>query len=73
MKSRRKSERREPGSRPARSPKAGKPPHEVASSPQLRRRRKSAIAAVKKDTMLSLAAEGPRVRWAAGKPKEKKR
>jgi hypothetical protein len=60
-------------SRAKRSPKAGKPPHEIASSPQVRRRRKTATAAVRKDTMLSQAADGPRVRWAVGKPKEKKR
>jgi hypothetical protein len=46
---------------------------EVASSLQVRRRRKTARVAVRKDTMLSQTAEGPRVRWAAGKPKEKKR
>ncbi len=59
--------------RAKRSPKAGKPPQEATASPQVRRRRKTASAAVKKDTMLSQAAEGPRVRWAVGKPKEKKR
>lgn len=73
MKSRRKSERRESVSRPVRSPKAAKPPREVASSPQVRRRQMTARVAVRKDIMLSQAAEGPRVRWAAGKPKEKKR
>jgi hypothetical protein len=60
-------------SRAKRSPKAGKPPREIAASPQVRRRRKTATVAVKKDTMLSQAADGPRVRWAVGKPKEKKR
>ncbi|MGH7311246.1 MAG: hypothetical protein ACREK6_21400 [Candidatus Rokuibacteriota bacterium] len=60
-------------SRAQRSPKAGRPPQEVAASAHVRRRRKTATAAVKKDTMLSQAAEGPRVRWAVGKPKEKKR
>jgi len=59
--------------RAKRSPKAGKPPQEVAASSQVRRRQKTATAAFKKDTMLSQAAEGPRVWWAAGKPKEKKR
>jgi hypothetical protein len=56
-----------------RSRKAGKPPREVTSSPQVRRRRKTAHAAVSKGTELSQAAQGPRVRWAAGNPKEKKR
>jgi hypothetical protein len=56
-----------------RSRKAGRPPAEIVSSPQVRRRRKTAHAAVRKDTMLSQAADGPRVRWAVGKPKEKKR
>ncbi|HEV8640700.1 MAG TPA: hypothetical protein VGV13_06345 [Methylomirabilota bacterium] len=64
---------RKSGPRQARSRKAGRPPAEVASSPQVRRRRKTARVAVRKDTMLSQAAEGPRVRWAAGKPREKKR
>lgn len=64
---------RKPGPRQSRSPKAGRPPVEVVSSPQVGRRRKTAHVAVRKDTMLSQAADGPRVRWAAGKPKEKKR
>lgn len=72
MKSRRKPARRPPSLRPARSPKAGAPPREVVSSPQVRRRRKTAIAAVKKDTMLSQAAHGPRVLWGVTKPKVKK-
>ncbi len=61
------------GPRPPRSRKAGRPPAEAVSSPQVRRRRKTARVAVRKDTLLSQAADGPRVRWAAGKPKEKKR
>jgi hypothetical protein len=46
---------------------------ELPSSPQVRRRRKTARVAVRKHTQLSQADQGPRVRWAAGKPKEKKR
>lgn len=72
MKSRTKT-RREAGPQPGRSPKAGKPPLEVAASSQVRRRRKTAIAAVKKDTMLLQAADGPRVLWGVTKPKIKKR
>jgi hypothetical protein len=64
---------RKPEIRAPRSRKAGRPPAEAVSSPQVRRRRKTARAAVRKDTMLSQAARGPRVLWAAGKPKEKKR
>ena len=72
MKSRTKTRRRT-APQPGRSPKAGRPPQEVAASPQVRRRRKTAIAAVKKDTMLSQAADGPRVLWGVTKPKVKKR
>jgi hypothetical protein len=39
----------------------------------VRRRLKTARAAVRKDTMLMQAAEGPRVRWGVTKPKVKKR
>ena len=59
--------------RSPRSRKAGRPPVEVPSSPRVRRRQKTAHAAVRKDSQLSQADQGPRVRWAAGKPKEKKR
>jgi hypothetical protein len=56
----------------ARSPKAPRPPQDTTQSPQARRRRKTAKAAVRKDTMLS-EAQRVRAQWAAGKPKEKKR
>ena len=55
-----------------RSPKAGRPPREVPASPQVRRRRKTATAAVRKGSMLTQTEEA-RVWWAVGKPKEKKR
>jgi hypothetical protein len=58
---------------PSRSAKAGRPPREAATPPRVRRRQKTARTAVRKDTMLMQAAEGPRVRWAATRPKVKKR
>lgn len=58
---------------PPRSAKAGRPPRQTVQSPQVRRRAKTARAAVRKDTMIMQTGDGPRVRWAAGKPKEKKR
>ena len=56
---------------PERSPKAGRPPREVPAGPQARRRQRTARAAVRKDTMLRQAAEGPRVAWGVTKPKVK--
>lgn len=64
---------RKPPLSPARSPKAGRPPVEAASSDRIRRRQKSATAAVRKDTMLLQAADGPRTLWGRTKPKVKKR
>lgn len=63
---------REKGPEPPRSAKAGRPPHESVLPPRVRRRRKTAHAAVRKDTMLLQAAEGPRVVWGVTKPKVKK-
>jgi len=60
------------GPRPERSPKAGRPPREAPAAPQARRRRRTARTAVRKDTMLRQAAEGPRVVWGVTKPKVKK-
>jgi hypothetical protein len=57
---------------PPRSPKAGRPPEDRAVPPRVRRRQKTAHAAVKKDTMMLQAAEGPRVLWGVTKPKIKK-
>jgi hypothetical protein len=56
----------------ARSPKAGRPPHEIVPTPQGRRRRKTATVAVKKDSMLMQAARGPRSRWPASRTEFKK-
>ncbi len=56
-----------------RSPKAGSPPRDTPATPRVRRRRKTAHTAVRKDTMLMQAAEGPRVRWGVTKPRVKKR
>lgn len=57
---------------PSRSPKAGCPPRPEISPPRVRRRQKTAHVAVRKDTMLLQAAEGPRVIWGVTKPKVKK-
>jgi hypothetical protein len=56
-----------------RSAKAGRPPQESPATPRVRRRQKTAHVAVRKDTMLMQAADGPRVRWGVTKPKVKKR
>ena len=56
-----------------RSRKAGRPPREITASPQVKRRSKSAHAAVKKDTMLLQTDRGPRARWPASRPAFKKR
>jgi hypothetical protein len=55
-----------------RSPKAGRPPREVSASPAVKRRRKTATAAVRKKTMLLQSPEGPRVLWGRAKPQVKK-
>jgi hypothetical protein len=65
--------RRRKGFQPARSPKAGRPPEEIISPPRVRRRQKTAHAAVRKDTMLLQTDDGPRVVWGVTKPKIKKR
>jgi hypothetical protein len=59
--------------RPTRSPKAGRPPRETVAPPRVRRRQKTAHAAVRKDSMLLQAPDGPRVVWGVTKPKVKKR
>jgi hypothetical protein len=69
----RKKSTRTPPQPSARSPKALKPPREVPAPPRVRRRQRSAHAAVRKDTMLQQAADGPRVLWGVTKPKVKKR
>jgi hypothetical protein len=51
--------------------KAG-PPKEVVSSPQVRRRAKTAHVTVRKDTMLMQADSPPRTAWGAKSRKIKK-
>lgn len=58
---------------PTRSKKAGRPPESRPETPRVRRRQKTATAAVRKDTMLLQSAQDPRARWPAAKPKFKKR
>ena len=59
--------------KPSRSKKAGRPRAEVPVTPRVRRRLKTATAAVQKDTTLFQTGEGPRARWPAAKPKFHKR
>lgn len=59
--------------RAPRSAKAGRPPEEAAVPARVRRRRKTAHAAVEKDTTIAETDHGPRILWGRGKPKEKKR
>jgi hypothetical protein len=56
---------------PTRSPKAGRPPATAPTSTK-RRRGKSAHAAVRKDTMILEASQGPRILWGRCKPMVKK-
>jgi hypothetical protein len=50
----------------------GRPIEPSVAPPRVRRRRKTAHAAVKKDTTLFEAPEGPRILWGRTKPKVKK-
>jgi hypothetical protein len=50
-----------PSGRAPRSPKAGRPPEDTVLPARVRRRRKTAHAAVRKDTTLYEAPAGPRV------------
>jgi len=72
MKTKKKSSQRERVLRAPRSPKAGRPPESTVASPRVRRRQRTAHTAVKKDTMILQASEGPRVIWGVTKPKVKK-
>jgi hypothetical protein len=56
-----------------RSKKAGRPPTELAAIPRVRRRQKTATAAVRKDTTVFQSTQDPRARWPASKPKFRKR
>lgn len=64
---------KKPSFRQPRSAKAGRPPVDAASSKRVRRRRKTAHATVKKDTMLMQAERPPRTVWGAKSPRRKKR
>jgi hypothetical protein len=57
--------------RPARSKKAGRPPESRREAPRVRRRRRTAKAAVRKDGMIIQPTHEPRARWPASKPKFK--
>jgi hypothetical protein len=59
--------------RKTRSKKAGRPPEPHADSPRVRRRQKTAQAAVRKDTTWQQPAADPRARWPASRPKYPKR
>jgi nicotinate phosphoribosyltransferase len=69
----RRMARQERTLQPPRSPKAGRPPEEIVTSPRVRRRQKRASVAVRKGTTLLETDHGPRVTLAAKKPKVKKR
>jgi len=56
-----------------RSAKAGSPPVEVKGSARVRRRQKSAHAALSKGTTLFETDHGPRAAWPASTSKRKKR
>jgi hypothetical protein len=58
---------------PRRSPKAGRPPRASARPARVKRREKSARAAVKKGTMLVQTERDPRARWSGSRPAWKKR
>lgn len=57
---------------PPRSSKAGRPPRAAQVSGSVKRRQKSARVAVRKDTMILEASQGPRVLWGRTRPQIKK-
>jgi hypothetical protein len=57
----------------SRSKKAGRPPQPTAPTNRVKRRQKSATAAVRKDTMLVQTEQDPRARWSGARPSWKKR
>jgi hypothetical protein len=65
--------RKDTSPKPPRSRKAGRPRAEVVVTPRVRRRLKTATAAVRKDTTLFQSEQDPRARWPAPKPKFHKR
>jgi hypothetical protein len=64
--------RRERPDTGTRSKKAARPPEPTAAPARVRRRRKTATAAVRKDTTLFQSAQDPRARWPAARPKYRK-
>ena len=62
---------RKSGAVTARSAKAGKPPKDVTTRPQVMRRQRSAHAAYHKDAVIEQSAEGPYRVWGISRPKEK--
>ena len=56
-----------------RSPKAGSPPRTSTSSPQARRRQRSAHSNLSKGTTVAQTDHGPRAAWPASVSKRKKR
>jgi hypothetical protein len=65
------SKKRTPA-RPARSPKAGRPPQERAAPSRVKSRRRSATVAVRKDTELKQTDAGTQVRWGANQRRPQK-
>ena len=65
--------RKTSGRAPARSPKAGRPPSKSARPARVKRRERTATAAVKKDTTLVQTERDPRARWSGSRPAWKKR
>jgi hypothetical protein len=55
-----------------RSRKAGKPSPELSARPQVKRRRRSATVAVKKDTLLKQTDAGTKVLWGANQKRASK-
>jgi len=54
------------------SRKAGRPPEDTRSRPQVRGRRRSAKVAVKKDTKMMQTDAGTQVRWGANQRRPSK-
>src|SRR5262249_6898652 len=65
--------RRKPPLSGRRSPKAGHPPEETTLSTRVRRRRKTAHVAVRKDTTVFQTPEGPRKPWRRARRRFKER
>lgn len=59
--------------RAPRPKKAGQPAQDIPVTPRVRRRQKTATAAMRKDTTVFQTSEDPRARWPASRPKYHKR